>query len=177
MAKHEVDFTIPKRPLGRADVEFNVKRDGKPFGRLKVSNGSVVWVQGSAKYGYKISWADFDALMAARARMRRRRRSNRAVREDQMRRLFLTASDHIIDLRYIAAIEVVGDSTNQSAVCYHLSTGVTIVSPHTSREDAVREKWQAYDGMRRQDSPMHARGEAKSACSGQSVVAAASSVA
>ncbi len=63
MPKHDVDFTIPKRALGRADVEFAVKRDGKPFGRLKVSNGTVVWVEGSATYGFKIAWADFAALM------------------------------------------------------------------------------------------------------------------
>ncbi len=63
MARHDVEFTIPKRALGRADVEFAIKRDGKPFGRLKVSNGSIVWVQGSASYGYKLSWSDFADLM------------------------------------------------------------------------------------------------------------------
>lgn len=68
MAKHEVDFTIPKRSLGRADVEFAVKRDGKPFGRLKVSNGSLVWVQGSATYGFKMSWPDFAELMQSQGK-------------------------------------------------------------------------------------------------------------
>ena len=63
MAKHEVDFTLPKRALGRADAEFAVKLDGKPLGRLKISNGSVVWVIGAAKYGYKLPWFKFSELM------------------------------------------------------------------------------------------------------------------
>lgn len=63
MAKHDVDFTLPKRPLGRADVEFAVKRDSKPFGRLNISNGSVVWVEGAATYGYKIGWVEPAALI------------------------------------------------------------------------------------------------------------------
>lgn len=68
MARHDVDFTIPKRALGRADVEFAVKRDGQPFGRLKVSNGSIVWVPGKSTYGHKMSWADFAELMRKHGR-------------------------------------------------------------------------------------------------------------
>ena len=60
---HDVTFSIPQRTLGRADLTFKVKKDGSPFGRLKVSKGSVVWVKGSATYGYKINWSDFDELM------------------------------------------------------------------------------------------------------------------
>lgn len=29
MAQHEVNFTIPERPLGKADVEFSIKRNGE----------------------------------------------------------------------------------------------------------------------------------------------------
>jgi len=28
MARHDVSFNIPQRALGKADVEFQVKRDG-----------------------------------------------------------------------------------------------------------------------------------------------------
>lgn len=42
MAQHKVDFTIPERPLGKADVEFRVKLDGESLGRLKVSDGTIV---------------------------------------------------------------------------------------------------------------------------------------
>ena len=63
MAKHDVTFTIPERALGKADLEFKVKHDGGVLGRLKISNGNVVWVPKNATYGYKIGWAKFDELM------------------------------------------------------------------------------------------------------------------
>lgn len=63
MAQHDVTLTIPERALGKADLEFKVKRDGEMVGRLKVSNGTVVWVPRNAKYGYKLGWARFDDLL------------------------------------------------------------------------------------------------------------------
>ncbi len=42
MADHDVSFTIPERELGEADIEFRVKRNGSAFGRLRVSEGSIV---------------------------------------------------------------------------------------------------------------------------------------
>jgi hypothetical protein len=63
VAKHDVSFSIPERQLGKADVEFAVKRDGKAFGRLKVSNGTVVWVPKDRTYGFKVDWVKFDAFM------------------------------------------------------------------------------------------------------------------
>ena len=65
MAKHDVSFTIPERPLGKADLEFRIKRDGEVLGRLKVSNGTLVWVPKNAKYGFKIGWMKFDEIMKA----------------------------------------------------------------------------------------------------------------
>lgn len=63
MAKHEVSFVVPQRPLGRSDVEFLVKRDGKVHGTLAVSNGSVVWFPKGTSYGLKVGWAKFDQMM------------------------------------------------------------------------------------------------------------------
>ena len=63
MAQHDVSFTVPERALGKADLEFRVKRDGKVLGRLKVSNGTIVWVPKDASYGYKMGWVDFDEYM------------------------------------------------------------------------------------------------------------------
>mgnify|MGYP006299997379 CR=1 FL=1 len=63
MAQHKVDFVVPERPLGRADVEFSVKRDGQAMGRLKVSNGTIVWVPKGKTYGFKMNWRNFDRLM------------------------------------------------------------------------------------------------------------------
>ncbi len=57
---HKVNFSIPERQLGRADVEFEVFRDGSKFGTLKVSNGSLVWVPANHQRGHKVSWRKFD---------------------------------------------------------------------------------------------------------------------
>lgn len=57
---HKVKFSIPERELGRADIEFKVKRNNTMFGRLKVSKGSIVWVPKGKGRGYKIRWGRFD---------------------------------------------------------------------------------------------------------------------
>jgi len=63
MAKHDVKFTVPERPLGRADVEFAIKRDGEALGRLKISNGTVEWVPKNKAHGFRLGWPKFDELM------------------------------------------------------------------------------------------------------------------
>jgi len=45
---YQVDFTIPSRTLGRADVTFVVKTRGKVVGTLEVSKGALVWYPMSA---------------------------------------------------------------------------------------------------------------------------------
>lgn len=65
MADHDVFFTIPERELGKADIEFKVKRNGSAFGRLRVSNGSLVWVPVNKKYGYRLKWSQVDELAQA----------------------------------------------------------------------------------------------------------------
>ena len=67
MAKHDVSFALPQRPLGRSDVEFRVKRNGRVHGTLEVSNGSVVWFPKGTKYGLKVGWAKFDKMMQENA--------------------------------------------------------------------------------------------------------------
>ena len=63
MAKHDVSFNIPQRALGKADVEFLVKRDGSVLGTLAVSNGSAVWFPKGTTYGLKVGWVKFDQIM------------------------------------------------------------------------------------------------------------------
>lgn len=63
MAVHQVDITLPKRELGRADARFDVKADSEVLGALHVSRGSVVWFPSGTTYGYKLGWARFDELM------------------------------------------------------------------------------------------------------------------
>jgi hypothetical protein len=61
---HEVYFRPPERELGRSDVDFVVKQDGKNLGTLKVSRGSLVWFPGKTyKKGLKIDWGAFDQFM------------------------------------------------------------------------------------------------------------------
>ena len=63
MAKHDVSFNIPQRALGKADVEFLVKRDSAVLGTLAVSNGSVVWFPKGTTYGLKVGWKKFNDMM------------------------------------------------------------------------------------------------------------------
>ena len=67
MAKHNVSFSIPKRDLGKADVQFLVKSDNAVLGTLAVSNGSLVWFPKGTTYGLKMTWSVFDKLMKASA--------------------------------------------------------------------------------------------------------------
>lgn len=60
---YEVTFTVPERPLGYADLEFNVKSDGETMGTLKISKGSVEWRSRDDKYGYHLDWTEFDKIM------------------------------------------------------------------------------------------------------------------
>lgn len=67
MAKHDVSFSIPSRSLGKADVKFQVKRDGAAHGTLEVSNGSMVWFSKGTTYGLKVSWVKFEKIMRENA--------------------------------------------------------------------------------------------------------------
>jgi hypothetical protein len=73
MAKHEVAFDVPKRPLGRADIEFTVKENGSVLGTMTVSNGSVVWFPKGKTYGCKMGWNKFDKIMKEQATRQERR--------------------------------------------------------------------------------------------------------
>ena len=75
MAQHDVTFTLPDRKLGRSDVQFQVKRKGKIFGKVTVSKGSVVWFPKGTSYGYKAGWKKFDALMQKAPRVEKRKRT------------------------------------------------------------------------------------------------------
>lgn len=68
MAEHDVTFTIPWRDLGKADVEFEVKKDGEALGKLEISKGAVVWFPRNGSYGYKMPWMKFGELMVTQGR-------------------------------------------------------------------------------------------------------------
>ena len=65
---HQVTFTVPERPLGKVDVEFNVQRDGETLGTVKISKGSIEWRPKNYTYGYHLSWTRFDEIMQENGR-------------------------------------------------------------------------------------------------------------
>ncbi len=56
---HQVTFTVPARPVGYKDIEFDVKREGAMLGSLKVSQAGIVWRPRDSHYGYFLSWNKF----------------------------------------------------------------------------------------------------------------------
>ena len=67
MATHKVKMTLPPREIKRADATFSVERDGKKFGTLEISNGSIVWFPPYTQDGLKMSWKKFSELMEEHA--------------------------------------------------------------------------------------------------------------
>lgn len=63
MARHELRFQVPWRPIGKEDVVFAVEADGEKLGELKVSKGAVVWKPRHGKRAYRADWTRFDRLM------------------------------------------------------------------------------------------------------------------
>ena len=60
---HKVIFNLPRRELGREDIEFIVEQDGKRFGTLLVSKGAVEWRPTNKVYRRKLNWTRFDQAM------------------------------------------------------------------------------------------------------------------
>jgi len=60
---HQVSFTVPSRPVGYKDIEFDVKKDGAMLGSLKVSQGGIVWRPRDNIFGYFLSWNKLDQVV------------------------------------------------------------------------------------------------------------------
>ena len=60
---HQVSFTVPPRPVGYKDIEFDVKKDGAMLGALKVSQAGIVWRPRDYHYGYFLSWNKLDQVV------------------------------------------------------------------------------------------------------------------
>jgi hypothetical protein len=60
---HTVTFNVPRRTLGREDIEFVVEKDGVRFGTLLVSKGAVEWRPANKVYRRRLRWGRFDQLM------------------------------------------------------------------------------------------------------------------
>lgn len=61
---HVVTVQIPPRPIAHKDIVFSVKRNGRMFGRLKVSKGAIVWLPGNKSKGYRLGWQQLADLAA-----------------------------------------------------------------------------------------------------------------
>jgi hypothetical protein len=70
--RHDVQFTVPSRDLGKADLVFDVRVDGEKLGTLEVSRGSLVWYRKNDSYGHKLGWTEFDRIMDAYPRLEKR---------------------------------------------------------------------------------------------------------
>jgi hypothetical protein len=62
---YNVQFKLPERTLGKADIIVDVKENGSVLGKLKVSQGAIEWVRkgGGKKNTYKLPWKEFDPVM------------------------------------------------------------------------------------------------------------------
>lgn len=67
MVQHKVVMRLPPREIKRADAKFSVERDGKKFGTLEISNGSIVWFPPYTSYGCKMGWKKSNDLMEEHA--------------------------------------------------------------------------------------------------------------
>ncbi len=63
MAKHNVYVTLPNAELGNSDAVIDVYQNGKKFGSITISKGSIEWYPNSAKQPYSLSWSQFDKMM------------------------------------------------------------------------------------------------------------------
>ena len=66
MATHEVSLNISRAiPVGNVDIEVAVRRNGRAFGRVKISKGSIDWMPANkSKTAYYLDWSEFAKLMA-----------------------------------------------------------------------------------------------------------------
>lgn len=71
MASHEVKFTVPGRPLGKADVVFPVKKGSNKFGTLKASKGGIEWVPADHTYGHPLSWNELAEFALSKSKRKR----------------------------------------------------------------------------------------------------------
>lgn len=62
MAQHTVTFQPPELEIGKADIVFDIDKDGSKFGELRISKGSAVWFPVNTSYGYKLSWSKLSEL-------------------------------------------------------------------------------------------------------------------
>jgi hypothetical protein len=66
MASHDVSLNISKPiPVGNVDIEIPVRRNGRAFGKVKISKGAIDWMPANkSKTAYYLDWGEFAKVMA-----------------------------------------------------------------------------------------------------------------
>ncbi len=69
---------VPTLELGKADIEFTVKRRGRQYGVLAISRGALVWRPSRYDYEYRVRWPSLDVFAVDNGEeLRRPRHGNR----------------------------------------------------------------------------------------------------
>ncbi len=70
MATHDVSLNITKAiPVGSVDIEVAVRRNGRAFGKVKISQGAIDWMPANkSKTAYVLDWSNFAKVMADHGR-------------------------------------------------------------------------------------------------------------
>jgi len=64
MADHKVSITkMPRVPIGKSDVIFQIEKGKDKLGKLRVSKGTLYWLPVNDRYGYYLHWQEFNDLM------------------------------------------------------------------------------------------------------------------
>jgi hypothetical protein len=63
MPAHDIDVTIPAQTVLNKDMEISVRSDGRLFGRVRVSRGSIDWLPANSPISRRMSWERFAEIM------------------------------------------------------------------------------------------------------------------
>lgn len=73
MPAHDIDVTVPAQTIKNKDMEVAIRADGKRYGRVRISKGSIDWVPANSDLPRRLSWEQFARLMDDHGRVIRPR--------------------------------------------------------------------------------------------------------
>lgn len=72
MPAHDIDVTVSAQTIKNKDMEIVVRANGRRFGRVRISKGSIDWVPANSDLPRRMSWEQFARLMDEQGRPIRR---------------------------------------------------------------------------------------------------------
>lgn len=63
MPAHDIDVTLPAATVKNKDLEVTIRADGRIFGRVRISRGSIDWVPANSDLPRRMSWERFAEVM------------------------------------------------------------------------------------------------------------------